>query len=69
MLDIAFIALFKTGIKGAAWATVIAQGVSGVACFIYMKKRYHVLKFEKDELKRKIIKVLDSYQGPSYLVF
>ena len=24
---------------------------------------------EKDELKRKIIKVLDSYQGPSYLVF
>ena len=51
LLDLFLIICMKMGVAGAAWATVIAQGVSGVACFIYMKKRYHVLKFEKDELK------------------
>lgn len=55
VLDLFFIIYLKMGVAGAAWATVIAQGVSGVCCLIYMKKKYAVLKFESDE------KHLDSY--------
>ena len=51
LLDLFLIIYMKMGVAGAAWATVIAQAVSGIACFIYMKKRYSELKFEKDELK------------------
>lgn len=52
ILDLVFIILMDMGVSGAAWATVIAQGVSGVLCFIYMKKKYKVLKFQdKEELK------------------
>ena len=35
----------------AALATVIAQGVSGIACLFYMKKRFPVLASSKEERK------------------
>lgn len=35
-LDILFITEFAMGIKGAAWATVLAQGISAVLCFVYI---------------------------------
>lgn len=39
-LDPLFIFVFDMGVKGAAWATVISQGVSGVwvLCFLFSKK-------------------------------
>lgn len=48
-LDIMFIAVFKTGASGTALATVIAQGISGICCFFYMKKKFPQLKINKDE--------------------
>lgn len=48
-LDLALILIFDMGVAGAAWATVISQGISGVLCLIYMKKKYEVLKISKDE--------------------
>lgn len=51
ILDLVFIIVFHMGVAGAAWATVISQGVSGICCLIFMRKRYSILKFEKDELK------------------
>lgn len=51
ILDLVFIIVFNMGVAGAAWATVISQGVSGICCLIFMAKRYSILKFEKDELK------------------
>lgn len=48
-LDLVFILVFHFGIAGAAWATVISQGVSGVLCLLYMKKKYEILKIQKDE--------------------
>ncbi|MEN8075879.1 MATE family efflux transporter [Clostridioides difficile] len=51
ILDLVFIIVFHMGVAGAAWATVISQGVSGVCCLVFMRKRYSILKFEKDELK------------------
>ena len=51
VLDLFTIIVLKMGVAGAAWATVISQGVSGALCFLYMKKNYSVLKMEGDEWK------------------
>ena len=37
------------GTAGAALATVIAQGISAICCLFFMKKRFSVLTFQKDE--------------------
>lgn len=50
VLDLYLIIHMKMGVAGAGWATVIAQAVSGVLCLIYMKKKYTILKFHKDEI-------------------
>ena len=51
VLDILFILAFHMGVEGPALATVISQGISGVICFWYMKKKFVILKMEKDDLK------------------
>ena len=38
VLDLVFIIVFHMGAAGAAWATVISQGVSGVLCLLYIAK-------------------------------
>ncbi|MGL4990526.1 MAG: MATE family efflux transporter [Sarcina sp.] len=43
ILDIVFITQFNMGIKGAAVATVVAQGVSGILCVIYIYFKCPVL--------------------------
>ena len=50
-LDLFTIVVLKMGVAGAAWATVISQGVSGVLCLLYMKKKFTILKMEGDEWK------------------
>lgn len=49
-LDLLFIVVCNMGVAGAGWATVISQGFSAVLCFIYMKRTFHILSFEKEEL-------------------
>ena len=49
VLDLALIVGFHMGIAGAAWATVISQGVSGILCLVYIKKKYEVLRLSKEE--------------------
>lgn len=49
VLDLLFVVVFHMGVAGVGIATVIAQGVSGIVCFIYMFKRYDVLKFRRHE--------------------
>lgn len=50
-LDLALILIFHMGVAGAAWATVISQGISGILCLIYIKKKYEILSLSKDEWK------------------
>ncbi len=47
VLDIFFIAIMHTGIKGAAIATVISQGISVIFCVIYIVKKSPVLVPER----------------------
>lgn len=42
-LDILFITRFNTGIKGAAIATVISQGISALLCIVYMYIKADIL--------------------------
>lgn len=48
-LDILFIVVFQSGTAGAAWATVIAQGVSGVLCFFFILKKFPILRVRREE--------------------
>lgn len=51
VLDLLFILRFDMGVAGAAWATVISQGLSGVLCLIYMIKKFDILHIRKEEWK------------------
>lgn len=50
-LDLFFIIVLKLGVAGAAWATVISQGFSGVLCLFYMIKKFEILHIKKEEWK------------------
>lgn len=47
ILDLVFILNLQMGVAGAAWATVVSQGVSGVLCFVYMMRKYPVMHLNK----------------------
>lgn len=51
ILDLVFIINFSMGVSGAAYATVISQGVSGILCLLYAIKRYDILRLKKDDFK------------------
>ncbi|MDE6472328.1 MAG: MATE family efflux transporter [Clostridia bacterium] len=50
-LDLLFIIVFKMGVAGAGWATIISQLISGVACAIYMFKKYEILRLSRRHFK------------------
>lgn len=39
-LDVVFIVVFGMGVEGCAYATVIAQAISALLCFIYIVKSF-----------------------------
>ena len=49
VLDLLLITQFHMGVLGAAYATVIAQLISGIACLVYMKKKTDLLSFEHSQ--------------------
>ena len=51
ILDLVFIINFKMGVAGAAYATVISQGVSGLLCLIYTAKKFPILRVKKEHFK------------------
>ena len=51
-LDVLFMGPCAMGVRGAAIATVLAQGISAVLGFFYMRKHYADLRLEKDSIKQ-----------------
>lgn len=49
VLDLLFILTFHMGVAGAAFATVLAQIISGLLCLFYVKKRFPVLHLQKKD--------------------
>ena len=51
LLDIFFVIVLKTGVEGAAWATVLAQGFSAAACILYSFGRNESLRLSRSDIK------------------
>lgn len=47
VLDLLFVIVFRMGVAGAALATIVAQGVSGLLCFVYILKKVPLLCIER----------------------
>ena len=45
IFDLLFVMVFKWGIAGAAWATVIAQSGAFISGIIYLNRNHNILKF------------------------
>lgn len=50
-LDLLLILVIPMGVAGAAVATVISQLLSGVACFVYIAKKFDILHLSRDDLR------------------
>lgn len=48
-LDFALILWARAGVAGAAIATVVSQAISGLACLLYMIKKYPILRMSREE--------------------
>ena len=48
-LDLFFIIRLQWGVQGAALATVISQGISGLCCLLFMIKKFEILRIRKAE--------------------
>lgn len=51
VLDLLLIVVFHLGVAGAAYATIISQGVSGLLCIVYIIKKVPLLHLQKDDWK------------------
>lgn len=50
-LDFLLIVGLGMNVNGAALATVISQGIAGIICVIYMRKRFDILKMQPGDMK------------------
>lgn len=50
-LDLFFIVVFHMGVAGAAYATVLSQGVSGVGCLVFIIKKVPLLRLKKEDFR------------------
>ena len=50
ILDLVFIINFKMGTAGAAYATVISQGVSGLLCLLYIVKAVPIFRLSRRDM-------------------
>ena len=51
LLDMLFIIAFGWGVRGAAVATLVAQGVSAVLCYMYMRRKFDILRMNSADKK------------------
>ncbi len=58
VLDLVFVAKLDMGVSGVAWATIIAQGVSGILCFLRLTKMTDIF-----DLKWKYLMLNKKYSG------
>lgn len=50
--DLLFLGVLRTGIRGAALATVLSQGITGVICCAYLLRKYPFYRFRPSDLQR-----------------
>ena len=50
-LDILFMKYLHTGVEGAAWATVLSQLASGIACVLYILRKIPFMNIRRSDLR------------------
>ena len=50
-LDVLFIVLFRMGVAGAGWATLLSQLISGLMCLGFIIKRFPLLHLGREDLQ------------------
>ncbi len=50
-LDLFFILNLNMGVAGAAWATILSQGISGILCVLYIMKYVEIARIRPEHLK------------------
>ncbi|MCM1029935.1 MAG: MATE family efflux transporter [Oscillibacter sp.] len=65
ILDFLFILVFDWGVKGAGWATVISQGVSGVGLCLYAFWKFPELRIRRKDMRMewKTVREIISYSA------
>ncbi len=63
ILDIVFIVPFKMGVEGAAYATIIAQGVSSIGLAVYCIRRIPLIRLKRRHLQidMNIVKMISNH--------
>lgn len=58
-LDVLFVVVFRWGVAGAAWATVLAQALSSAMCFAVLR-RLELMRFQREDWRgdRDVIRAL-----------
>ena len=51
ILDLVSIIVLKMGVAGAAYATVISQGVSAALCLVYMIRKVPILRLKREDFQ------------------
>lgn len=59
VLDLFFIIGLGMGVRGASFATVIAQAFSAIGCVVYIRKKYEILRIQSDEKQFDKVCILD----------
>jgi Na+-driven multidrug efflux pump len=49
-LDLTFVAVFRWGVAGAAWATVLAQALAAGLCLVYLRLAHPQLMFHRADM-------------------
>ena len=44
LLDLLFVIVFKWGVAGAAWATIVSQGLSFLLCVMYVNHKHEIIR-------------------------
>ena len=60
VLDLLLVVVIPMGVAGAAVATVISQAISGLCCLLFVRKRFRLLCFTREDakLEREHVKIL-----------
>ena len=56
-LDLLFMKVLGMGVEGAAYATVLSQAASGIACLLYIYKKVPVLRLDLNSLRPSLRRV------------
>ena len=50
-LDVLFVAVFRWGVAGSAWATALAQALSAVVAAVLLFRKYPMMRMRRQDLR------------------